>query len=55
MILFLIAVAGILVYGALYGLFCIRKGVVAAALSVFVLLWMDLALLALLLYYRTNT
>lgn len=55
MIVFLSAAAGILVYGAAYGVFCIKKGVVAAALSIFGLLLADLFLMALLIYFRTNT
>ncbi len=55
MLLFLSAAGLILAYGAAYALFCMKKGGVAAALTVCCLLLADLGLLALLLYYRTNT
>ena len=55
MILFLLAAAGILAYGAAYALFCIQKGGIAAALSVFGLLLLDIGILVLLIYFRTNT
>ena len=55
MILFLLAAGLILAYGALYALYCIQKGGITAALSVFFLLLMDLGFLVLLVYYRTNT
>ena len=55
MILFLLAAVGILVYGAAYAFFCIQKGGIAAALPICCLLAVNLGLLALLLYFRTNT
>ena len=55
MILFLLAAVGILAYGAAYAFFCVQKGGIAAALSVLGLLLMDLGILVLLVYYRTNT
>ena len=55
MILFLLSAGLILLYGAAYTLFCIQKGGLAAALSVFFCLLTDLGLLALLVYFRTNT
>ncbi len=55
MILYLTAGGGILLYGTAYGLFCVKKGGIAAALSVFGLLLSDLALLILLLFFRTRT
>ena len=55
MILYLLAAGGILVYGVAYALFRIRKSGIAAALSVLCLLGMDLGLLILLIYFRTNT
>ncbi len=55
MILFLLAAAVILFYGAAYAVFCIQKGGIAAALYVLVLLLMDMGLLVLLLYFRMNT
>ncbi len=55
MFLFMLAAGGILLYGAAYALFCIKKGGIAAALPIFFLLAVDLGLLVLLLYYRINT
>ena len=55
MVLFLLAAGIVLLYAATYGLFCIQKGGIAAALPVFCLLLLDLGLMILLLYYRTNT
>ena len=55
MILFLLAAGAILAYGAVYGVFRMKKGGIAAALPVFGLLLADVALLVLLVYYRTNT
>ena len=55
MILFLLTGAALMAYGAAYGVFCIKKGGVAAALSVFGLLLTDLLVLALLVYFRTRT
>ena len=55
MFLFVLAAGGILAYGAAYALFCIKKGGIAAALPVFGLLLIDMGLLALLIYFRTNT
>ena len=55
MALFLIAASLILLYGAAYAVFCIKKGGIAAALGMILWLVTDLGLLALVLYYRTNT
>ena len=55
MILFLVAAGLILLYGAAYALFCVKKGGIAAALSVLFCLLTDLGLLALLVYFRINT
>ncbi len=55
MILFLLAAGAILAYGAAYALFRMKKGGIAAALPVCCLILLDLGLLALLIYYRTNT
>ena len=55
MLLFMSAAGLILAYGAIYALFCIKKGGIAAALPIFILLAVDLGLLVLLLYYRINT
>ena len=55
MILFSLAAAGVLLYGAAYAGFCIKKGGIPAALAICCLLLSDLGLLALLLYYRTHT
>ena len=55
MVLLLTAAGLILAYGAAYALFCIRKGGIAAALSVLLCLLTDLGLLILLVYYRINT
>ena len=55
MILFLLAAGLILVYGTVYALFCVKKGGIAAALPICCLLAVNLGLLALLLYFRTNT
>lgn len=55
MILYLLAGAGVLLYGTAYALFCVKKGGIAAALSVFGLLLSNLALLILLVFFRTRT
>ena len=55
MILFLLAAGAILAYGGAYALFRMKKGGIAAALSVFLWWLLDLGLLVLLLYYRINT
>ena len=55
MILFLLISGGILAYGTAYALFRMKKGVIAAALPIFILLAVDLGLLLLLLYFRINT
>ena len=53
--LFLLAAGGILAYGAAYARFRRKKGGIAAALPLWGLLLLDVGLLALLLYFRTNT
>ena len=53
--LFLLTAGGILAYGAAYGVFCIKKGGIAAALPIWCLLLVDIGLVALLVYFRTNT
>ena len=55
MILFVLTAGAILLYAAAYALFCMQKGGIAAALSVFLWWLLDLGLLVLLLYYRINT
>lgn len=55
MLLFLMASGLILIYGAIYALFCMKKGGIAAALPICCLLVADLGLLLLLLYFRVNT
>ena len=55
MVLFLLAAGTILAYGAAYALFRTKKGGIAAALPVCCLLLLDFGLLALLVYFRTNT
>ena len=55
MSLFLLAAGAILAYGAAYGLFRMKKGGIAAALPVWGLLVVDLGLMILLVYFRTNT
>ena len=55
MFLFVLAAGGILAYGAAYAFFCIKKGGIAAALPICCLLAVNLGLLALMLYFRTNT
>lgn len=55
MILFLLAAAAVLIYGAAYGFFCMQKGGVAAALSIFAVTVLDLMLLGLLVYFRIRT
>ena len=55
MIVLWLATGGILLYGAAYAFFCIQKGGIAAALSVFFLLLLDMGLFGLLLYFRINT
>ncbi len=54
MSMFCIAAGLILAYGALYLLFCIQKGGIAAALSMLGLLLIDLLLLVLLIHYGTR-
>ena len=53
--LFLLAAGGILAYGGAYAWFRMKKGGIAAALPVWCLLLLDVGLLALLIYFRTNT
>ena len=55
MVLFLLATGAILAYGGAYALFRMKKGGIAAALSVWCLMIRDLGLLVLLVYFRTNT
>ena len=55
MILFAAAAGLILAYGVAYVVFCIKKGGIAAALSVFGLLLTDLLLLVALVYFRVRT
>ena len=55
MILFLLTAGAILGYGAIYALFRMQKGGIAAALPVLFWVMVDLGLLVLLVYYRTNT
>ena len=55
MTVFLLAAALVLIYGAAYGIFCIRKGGIAAALGVFLCWMLDLGLMILLVHFRTNT
>lgn len=55
MVLFLFAAGAILAYGGAYARFCRKKGGIAAALPIWCLLLIDLCLLILLFYYRTNT
>ena len=55
MILFLLTAGAILGYGAIYAFFRMQKGGIAAALPVLLWLMLDLGLLVLLVYYRTNT
>ena len=55
MVLFLLAAGAILAYGAAYALFRVKKGGIPAALPVCCLLLIDIGLLALLVYFRTNT
>ena len=55
MILFLLISGLILAYGAAYGAFRMKKGGIAAALPVCCLVLVDLGLLILLVYFRTNT
>ena len=55
MVLFMLSAGGILVYGAAYALFCMKKGGIFAALSLCCLLLVDLLLLGLVLYFRINT
>ena len=55
MVLFLLAAGAILAYGGAYALFRMKKGGSAAALSVWCLMILDLGLLVLLVYFRTNT
>ena len=55
MLLFLLTAGIILAYGAAYALYRIQKGGISAALGVLFLWCMDLALLVLLVYFRTNT
>ena len=55
MAMFLLAAGAILAYGAAYGVFRTKKGGISAALPVWCLMILDLGLLVLLIYYRTNT
>ena len=55
MILFLLAAGAILAYGGAYALFRMKKGGIAAALPICCLLLIEMGLLALLIYFRTNT
>ena len=55
MFFFVLAAGGVLAYGAAYAFFCIKKGGIAAALPICCLLAVNLSLLALLLYFRSNT
>ena len=55
MILFVSAASLMMAYGVAYALFCIKKGGVTAALSVFALWLADLCLLGLLIYFRIHT
>ena len=55
MVLFLLAAGAILAYGGAYALFRMKKGGIAAALPVWCLMILDLGLLVLLVYFRTNT
>ncbi len=55
MILFLLAAGAILAYGGAYALFRMKKGGIAAALPIWCLLVVDLGLMILLVYFRTNT
>ena len=55
MALFLLSAGCILVYGGAYALFCMKKGGIAAALSLCCLLLTNLVLLGLVLYFRINT
>ena len=55
MVLFLLTAGGILAYGGAYAYYRMKKGGVAAALPVWCLLLVDVGLLALLVYFRTNT
>ena len=53
--LFLLTAAAVLVYGAAYGFFRMKKGGIAAALPIWCLLLVDAGLLALLIHCRINT
>ncbi len=55
MILFALAAGLILLYGAIYAIFCMQKGGISAALWVLFSVLLDGSLLVLLLYYRTRT
>lgn len=55
MILFLLISGGILAYGAAYAFFCVKKGGIAAAMSLLVCVLADLCLVGLLIYYRVRT
>ena len=55
MILFIGVSGCILAYGGTYAYYRMKKGGVAAALPVWCLLLVDMGLLALLVYFRTNT
>ncbi len=55
MLLFMLAAGLILIYGAIYALFRMKKGGIAAALPIWCFLAADLGLLLLLLYFRINT
>ena len=55
MVMFLLTAGAILAYGAAYALLRMKKGGIAAALPVWCLMIVDLGLLILLVYFRTNT
>ena len=55
MILFLLAAVPILIYSGAYVLFCVKKGGIAAALSVLGLMLLNVGLLFLLVHFRINT
>ena len=55
MIAFMLLAGLILMYGAAYALFCMKKGGIAAALWVLFYVLLDGSLLMLLLYYRIHT
>ena len=53
--LFLLTAAAVLVYGAAYGFFRMKKGGIAAALPIWCLLLVDVGLLILLGWFRIRT